>query len=139
MSDTEPLTSNVRPATDALVTIRIIKSFPYRNVKNLIIKDIDLKSTTSKTLFDQVNTIGSLRPYRNVQYDSLKIYTKAHGSKSMNLVINFENDDDWVIMKRGAATAEKSLWDWGIQNETEISIFNWDAYIEYKKNPEEKW
>lgn len=57
----------------------------------------------------------------------------------MNLVINFENDDDWVIMKRGAATAEKSLWDWGIQNETEISIFNWDAYIEYKKNPEEKW
>ena len=42
-------------------------------------------------------------------------------------------------MKRGAATAEKSLWDWGIQNETEISIFNWDAYIEYKKNPEEKW
>ncbi|KAG5417322.1 hypothetical protein I9W82_004955 [Candida metapsilosis] len=143
MSDTEPLTSNSRPATDALITIRIIKSFPYRNVKNLIIKDIDLKSTTAEGLFDQVlheiATTGSLRPYRNVQYDSLKIYTKAHGSKSMNLVINFENDEDWVILKKGLPTKDKSLWDLGIQNETEISIFNWDDYLEYKKNPEEKW
>lgn len=143
MSDTEPLTSNSRPATDALITIRIIKSFPYRNVKNLIIKDIDLKSTTAEGLFDQVlheiATTGSLRPYRNVQYDSLKIYTKAHGSKSMNLVINFENDEDWVILKKGLPTKDKSLWDLGIQNETEISMFNWDDYLEYKKNPEEKW
>ncbi|KAI5968879.1 hypothetical protein CANMA_002053 [Candida margitis] len=143
MSDAEPLTSNVRPATDALITVRIIKSFPYRNVKNLIIKDIDLKSTTPKGLFDQVlkeiGTTGSLRPYRNVQYDSLKIYTKAHGSKSMNLVINFENDEDWVIMKKNTPVSEKTLWDRGVQNETEISIFNWDDYIEYKKNPEEKW
>ncbi|KAI5959522.1 hypothetical protein KGF57_002047 [Candida theae] len=143
MTDTEPLTSNVRPATDALITIRIIKSFPYRNVKNLIIKDIDLKSSTSQELFDQVvneiNTTGGLRPYRNVQYDSLKIYTKAHGSKSMNLVINFENDEEWVIFKKGDSIGDKSLWDLGIQNETEISIFNWDDYVEYKKNPEEKW
>lgn len=143
MSDNEPLTSNVRPATDALITIRIIKSFPYRNVKNLIIKDINLKSTTPKVLFDQVlnqiNTTGNLRPYRNIQYDSLKIYTKAHGSKSMNLVINFENDEEWVILKKGVPIEEKSLWDMGIQNETEISIFNWDGYVEYKENPEEKW
>ncbi|KAI5951543.1 hypothetical protein KGF54_004617 [Candida jiufengensis] len=143
MSEGEPLTSNVRPATDALITIRIVKSFPYRNVKNLILKDIDLKATTPKQLLEvvinNINTNGSLRPFRNVEYDSLKIYTKAHGSKSMNLVINFENDDDWVILKQNKEVEDKSLWELGVQNETEISLFNWNAYAEFKENPEEKW
>ncbi|RCK67868.1 Altered inheritance rate of mitochondria protein 29 [Candida viswanathii] len=139
----DPLTSNVRPATDSLITVRIIKSFPYRNVKNHIIKDIDLKATTPKQLLeklvDVINTTGALRPYRNVEYNTVKIYTKAHGSKSMNLVINFENDDDWVLVSPSVDGAAKSLWDLGIQNETELSLFNWDAYVEYKANPEEKW
>ncbi|EDK42784.1 hypothetical protein PVL30_000924 [Lodderomyces elongisporus] len=144
MSDLEALTSNNRPATDALITIRIIKSFPYRNVKNIIIKDIDLKSTTPHRLLEQVhseiNTAGALRPYRNVSYDSMKIYTQAHGSKSMNLVINFEKDDEWVLLKQGEEVLKgKSLWDLNVRNETEISVFNWDAYLEFKKNPEEKW
>lgn len=44
-----------------------------------------------------VATTGALRPYRNVDLDTLKIYTKAHGSKTMNLVINFENDENWIL------------------------------------------
>ncbi|KAI3405745.1 hypothetical protein KGF56_001352 [Candida oxycetoniae] len=143
MSEEEPLTSNVRPATDALITVRIIKSFPYRNVKNLIIKDIDLKSTTPAQLFTKViteiNTLGAFRPFRNVVYDSLKIYSQAHGSKSMNLVINFDNDKDLVLLEKGESISDKGLWDLGVRNETEISIFNWEEYIEYKKNPKEEW
>lgn len=132
----DPLTSNARPATDSLITVRIIKSFPYRNVKNHIIKDIDLKSTTPKELLakliDIINTTGGLRPYRNIEYNTVKIYTKAHGSKSMNLVINFENDDDWVLVSPSVEGSDKSLWDLGIQNETELSLFNWNDYVEYK-------
>ncbi|EER34776.1 conserved hypothetical protein [Candida tropicalis MYA-3404] len=139
----DPLTSNARPATDSLITVRIIKSFPYRNVKNHIIKDIDLKSTTPKELLakliDIINTTGGLRPYRNIEYNTVKIYTKAHGSKSMNLVINFENDDDWVLVSPSVEGSDKSLWDLGIQNETELSLFNWNDYVEYKGNPVEKW
>ncbi|KAK6872873.1 Altered inheritance rate of mitochondria protein 29 [Candida tropicalis] len=139
----DPLTSNARPATDSLITVRIIKSFPYRNVKNHIIKDIDLKSTTPKELLakliDIINTTGGLRPYRNIEYNTVKIYTKAHGSKSMNLVINFENDDDWVLVSPSVEGSDKSLWDLGIQNETELSLFNWNDYVEYKANPVEKW
>lgn len=139
----DPLTSNARPATDSLITIRIIKSFPYRNVKNHIIKDIDLKSTTPKQLLvkviEVINTTGALRPYRNVAYDTVKIYTKAHGSKSMHLVINFENDEDWVLVSPSVDGTDKSLWELGIQNETELSLFNWADYIEYKANPVEKW
>lgn len=143
----EPLTSTVRPATDALLTIRIIKSFPYRNVKNTLIKSINLKETTPKQLYDQVikiiNTTGGLRPYRNVDYDSVKIYTKAHGTKSMNLVINLENDDDWLVYcgndEAKKAGESKTLHDLGIENETELSLFKWSDYVDFKKNPEEKW
>ncbi|KAG7665908.1 uncharacterized protein J8A68_000531 [[Candida] subhashii] len=139
----EPLTSNVRPASDSLITIRIIKSFPYRNVKNYIVKDIDLKGTTPKQLLqnikDIISTIGALRPYRNIEYDSIKIYTQAHGTKSMHLVINFENDEEWVLVNKEVNGDEKSLWDLGVRNETELSLFHWDDYVAYKENPEEKW
>lgn len=144
----EPLTSTVRPATDAVLTIRIIKSFPYRNVKNHIIKSINLKETTPQKLFEEIvkiiNTTGALRPYRNVAYDAIKVYTKAHGTKSMNLVINLEHPDaDSVIFCADDSYTvnqpEKSLWEWGIDNETELSLFKWSDYVAFKENPEEKW
>lgn len=141
----EPLTSHVRPATDALVTVRIVKSFPYRNVKNHVLR-IDLKGTTPREFLEQVtqliNSTGALRPYRNVEYDTVKVYTHAHGTKSMNLVINFDNDDtDILYCANGAAKkdTERSLWDLGVENETEISVFNYEAYVAFKANPEEKW
>jgi len=137
----EFLTSDVRPATDALLTIRIIKSFPYRNVKNHIIHSINLKDTTPTQLLAQVhdiiNTTGGLRPYRNVDYDSIKVYTVAHGSKSMNLVINFEDDDTKILTSEQFANT--SLWDLGVKNETELSVFRMEDYIAFKQNPEELW
>jgi hypothetical protein len=114
MSEFEPLTSTVKPLTQSVITIRIIKSFPYRNVKNIILKDYDIANKTPKDLFDDVlnkiNTEGGLRPYRNVKYDSLKIYTHAHGSKTMNLVINFEHDEDWLLN----LTTDKHLHELGV-------------------------
>lgn len=146
MAEQEPLTLNVRPPTDALVTVRIVKSFPYRNVKNHILKSIDLKATTPAQLLDQVvaliNTTGALRPYRNVDYDTLKVYTHAHGTKSMNLVINFDHDERDLIFSRDKGhpvESDLSLWDLGVENETEVSIFNYHDYMEFKANPEEKW
>ncbi|KAM9905980.1 hypothetical protein OXX69_006974 [Metschnikowia pulcherrima] len=142
----EPLTSNVRPASDALITIRIIKSFPYRNVKNHVIPSINLKATNPAQLIEiirnTINTTGSFRPYRNVKYDTLKVYTHAHGSKSMNLVINFENDEKDIVHcedESNLVQNEESLWDLGVENETEISVFNYQDYAAYKANPEEKW
>lgn len=135
----EPLTSSVRPPTDALITVRIIKSFPYRNVKNYVVNNIDLKSTTPSDLLEQIvkiiNTTGGLRPYRSVTYDSLKIYSTPHGTKSMNLIINLGEPEKVLTREK----KDTSLWDLGITNESEISCFNWKDYEEFEKNPEEKW
>lgn len=137
----EPLTSTVRPLNDCVITVRIIKSFPYRNVRNHVFQHVDLINTTPKQFFDQIiqtiKTDGSLRPYRNVDYDTLKIYTHAHATKTMNLVINMDHDDDWVLdLSQGN---NKHLVDYGIENETEISIFKMDDYKQYKANPVDKW
>ncbi|GAV52685.1 hypothetical protein ZYGR_0AG06760 [Zygosaccharomyces rouxii] len=136
----EPLTSTGRPLTNATITIRVIKSFPYRNVKNIIFQNYDLRSKSPKDLLldcqQRINSEGAFRPFRNVQFDSLKIYTHAHGYKTINLVINFDHDDDWILDMNDN---EKKLYQYGIANETEISLFKWDDYVTYKANPEEKW
>lgn len=44
LSSTE--TNLARPLTDATITIRVIKSFPYRSVKNLVLNHIDLTKMT---------------------------------------------------------------------------------------------
>lgn len=138
MNVEEPLTSTARPNTLAFLTLRIIKSFPYRTIKNHVFKDVDLTATTPSQLLDMIKQLiasnSAFRAYRTVDLDTLKIYTHAHGSKTMNLVINMDHDDDWILVD-----GSKPLADYGIENETEISAFNRAQYEEFKKNPEEKW
>lgn len=137
--DMEPLTSTARPLTDSIITIRVIKSFPYRNVKNVVFHGYDLKNKTAadllKDCLDKVQTDGAFRPFRNVQYDTLKVYTHAHGAKTVNLVINFDHDEDWTL----DTASDKKLYQYGIENETEISLFKKSDYVAYKASPEEKW
>lgn len=45
MSDTE-LTNHKRPNTDAVITIRCIKSFEYRTCKSLVLQHVNLETTT---------------------------------------------------------------------------------------------
>lgn len=136
----EPLTSTARPLNDSVLTVRIIKSFPFRNIRNHVFQHVDLQTTTAQQLMTMVKeTIakeGSLRPYRGVDFDSIKIYTHAHGTKTMNLVINMDHDDDWFL---DLADAEKPLAAYGIENETEVSVFRRADYDAYKANPVDKW
>lgn len=121
-----------------MLTVRIIKSFPYRNVRNHVYQHVDLTKTTPRQLLEMVqHTIaseGSLRPYRTCQLDTLKIYTHAHGTKTINLVINMDHED-WIL----DLDSDRPLADFGVENETELSVFNRDDYEAYKANPEDKW
>lgn len=139
----EPLTSNATPLTNVTLTIRVIKSFPYRNVKNIILRDYNLLEKSGYDLYNDclkyINENGSFRPFRAVKYDTLKVYTHAHKSKTVNLVINFDHDDDekWLINVTDPNGPKLNQYD--IENETEISLYKLDDYQEFVRNPEEKW
>ncbi|KAJ2131067.1 hypothetical protein EV180_007056, partial [Coemansia sp. RSA 518] len=72
------------------------------------------------------------KPFRTVKFDTLKIYTQAFGNKTQNLIINLE---DAGFLEDGDAI----LQDVGIISETELSLFNREAYDAFKKNPAIKW
>lgn len=46
----EPLTNTLNPTTSSTITIRIIKNFEYRTIKNLVLQHINLETTTFKEL-----------------------------------------------------------------------------------------
>ncbi|KAF9119679.1 hypothetical protein BGW39_000123 [Mortierella sp. 14UC] len=134
----EPLSNTLAPSTAATLTIRVIKSFEYRTSKNLILHNIDLTATTVGQLramiIEMVKTTPGWKPYQNVVLDTLKLYTKAHGAKSMNLIINMDHDAEGIM-----SDDDEILANHGIENETEISIFNRELYEAFKKHPDIKW
>ncbi|KAJ3049968.1 hypothetical protein HK097_009059 [Rhizophlyctis rosea] len=122
--------------TGATITVRLIKSFDYRTFKNVVLHNVDLENTTVADLKgivgERIQTTTGFKPYLNNNFDTMKTYTKAFGSKTTNLIINLDHDE-WIL------DDAKSLASQGIENETEISYFNRALYEQYKQNPEVKW
>ncbi|KAJ9474229.1 Altered inheritance rate of mitochondria protein 29 [Pseudozyma hubeiensis] len=149
-------TNNARPLTDAVITIRIIKSFEFRSMKAFVIKSIDLTSTSVAQLEEkcrqEVKTNSSYRAFKSYadKLDTLKLYTRAHGSKTTNLIINLDRPE-WVLEDAnlralvkedegaGKTKENTTLAEIGIENETELSFFNKQAYEEFLANPNTKW
>lgn len=151
-------TNVARPLTDAVITVRIIKSFEYRSMKAYVIKSIDLTTTTIAQLEEQcrkeVVSNSAFRAFRSYadKLDTLKLYTRAHGAKTTNLIINLDHPD-WVLedhnlpaLIKGAVKegeiktrANTTLAEIGVENETELSFFNKEAYEAFLANPNTKW
>ncbi|EPY51989.1 eukaryotic protein [Schizosaccharomyces cryophilus OY26] len=121
----------------ATLTVRIIRNFEYRTLKNVVFHGIDLATTTvgqlKKIIQDRIQTDPALKIYRTTKFDTLKIYVKAQQHKTQNLAINLDHDD-WVL-----TDDHQTLAFCGIENETELSYFNLDAYRAYQENPVQKW
>lgn len=137
MSDYDLPTNLARPKTSAVLTLRIIKSFEFRTEKNLVLKDVNLEKVTVGELKEMarqaIQTQPGWKPYRTVHYDTLKLYTKAHGAKTSNLIINLDHDD-WIL-----DDDSKTLAECGFENETEVSFFNRELYEQFKAHPETRW
>jgi len=120
MFDDSILTNFARPNTSATLTIRIIKSFIFRTERSLVLHDVNLVTMTVAQLKEiakqNVATQPGWKPYRNVVLDTLKLYTKAHGAKTSNLIVNLDHDD-WILANDG-----KTLVELGFENETEADI-----------------
>lgn len=147
------VTSSTRPLTDSVITIRIIKSFEFRSMKAYVIKSIDLTTTTVAGLEEmcrkEVTSNSAFRAFRSYadKLDTLKLYTKAHGSKTTNLIINLDHPD-WILddknlqalaAQEGKTKQTTTLAEIGIENETELSFFNRQAYEDFLSNPNTKW
>ncbi|PWN26077.1 hypothetical protein BDZ90DRAFT_267601 [Jaminaea rosea] len=140
LSSTE--TNLARPLTDATITIRVIKSFPYRSVKNLVLNHIDLTKMTVLELEERcrkdVSTLPAFKAFRThaPKLDCLKIYTRAHGAKTTNLIINLDHPE-WLL--DDAENRSKTLQEVGLENEAEVSIFNREDYEAFLKDPTTTW
>lgn len=146
-------TNIARPLTDAVITIRIIKSFEFRSMKAYVIKNIDLTTTTVAQLEEkcrqEVKSNSAYRAFKSYadKLDTLKLYTRAHGSKTTNLIINLDHSD-WVLQGKNLGALAKAerktkenttLAEIGVENETELSFFNKEAYEAFLADPSTKW
>jgi len=135
ISDT--LTNLSKPKTSATLTLRIVKSFEYRTEKSLVLHDVNLETTTvgrlKEVAKETIQSKPAWKPYRTVNFDTMKLYSKAHGAKTTNLIINLDHDN-WIL-----DDDSKLLVDVGFENETEVSLFNRELYEAFKANPETRW
>ena len=119
----------------AVITVRVIRSFEYRTCKNIILHDIDLNTLTAQDLF---NLVTSKLPAPLVKsptfYNVFKIYSQPHGAKANSTIINIGMDDELCIKNWTCPLAQ-----YGVQHETELSLFNNEEYRSYTKNPSIKW
>ncbi|KAJ8078500.1 hypothetical protein PM082_012782 [Marasmius tenuissimus] len=142
-------TNLAQPKTSATITIRVIKSFQYRTEKSLVLRDLDLTTTTVKKLkeivIQAVQTQSGWKPYRNVQLGAAGFFPDT-----TNLIINLDHDE-WILDDE-----DKTLAAYGFgkrpfihrlpshlmnttENETEVSFFNRELYEEFRRNPETSW
>lgn len=122
------------PVTASVVSIRLIRSFYHRNIRNLVLRDVDLSLRTSEfqlLVAEKAKSASNLPPpFKTFGYDCFKIEHQAHGAKTSDPVIN-RDDDEKLILKSDMTLAEA-----GVKNETEISFFKLADYETYKADPE---
>ncbi|KAL7667961.1 hypothetical protein ACOME3_008684 [Neoechinorhynchus agilis] len=124
-------------STMAKLTIRLVRSFQDRNVRPLVLKDIQLSATTLSDLLVIVkeelqnpswrSTAADLPiPFRSAlldHYDQFAVEGHAFGCKGSEVLINRKGVSNAPYMGDG-----RSLQELGIQDETDLSLFNIEDY-----------
>ncbi|XP_018518568.1 UPF0538 protein C2orf76 homolog [Lates calcarifer] len=124
-------------AGEAVVTVRLVRSFEHRNFKPVVFHGVSLDQTVQdfiKLVRDDIATRPGLPPpFRKYAYDTMKIIHQAHGAKTNELVMSLD-DDDKLILQDG-----QTLRTAGVANETEVAFFRKEDYGLYKANPKTAW
>jgi len=123
---------------EVTITIRLLRSFQHRTVKNMVLRNVDVNQTVGKLKSDVLtrlpNETSVPPPFRKMAYDTLKIEHQAHGAKTNDPLINKDADES-LILGDDTATLSQA----GVKNETTITFFKYDDYLEYKNNPTLVW
>jgi Uncharacterized conserved protein (DUF2340) len=79
-------------AGDSILTIRLIKSFEFRNIKLMVLRNLDLATMTGadlkKRIGEEMASSSSYKIYRSCQFDSLQIYSVPQQCKPNALVVD---------------------------------------------------
>ena len=110
------------------ITVRFIKNFQYRTIKQIVV-DIDENLTIGQLKELLISKIS--KPFL-IDYDCIKIYFLPFHYKSQNLVINMDKDEEWILKDD---VVVKTI----LEEQCEVSFFNFESYKEFKRNPEIKW
>jgi len=85
-----------------VLTIYLVKSFEYRTMKTMVLKDVDLSMKASELMAQISSTIqnqSAYVPYRNATLDTLRIMTKAQGAKPNNIYFINEAEEPFEMDK----------------------------------------
>ncbi|XP_065149229.1 UPF0538 protein C2orf76 homolog [Paramisgurnus dabryanus] len=121
----------------AVLTVRLIRSFEHRNFKPVVFKGVNLEQTVEEFISfvkqDALTRAGLPPPFKKFDYDTMKIIHQAHGAKANELVMSLE-DDEKLILSGGCR-----LRACGVANETELALFKMSDYETFKANPQMAW
>ncbi|XP_040005000.1 UPF0538 protein C2orf76 homolog isoform X2 [Xiphias gladius] len=122
---------------EAVVTVRLVRSFEHRNFKPVVFHGVSLDQTVQdfmQLVRDDIATRPELPPpFKKYTYDTMKIIHQAHGAKTNELVMSLD-DDEKLILQDG-----QTLTTAGVANETEVAFFRKEDYGLYKANPKTAW
>ena len=126
----------------ATVTVRLIKSFEYKNFRNVVFQNLDLSIINLGDLEKMTRERIEANPIltrlfpvtSSIPLDTFKRYYTRHSAKTNNAIINVGEDDKLVIHDYVSKLNEI-----GFNHETEISWFNWEEYQKFCNDPTFKW
>ncbi|XP_040004999.1 UPF0538 protein C2orf76 homolog isoform X1 [Xiphias gladius] len=137
---------------EAVVTVRLVRSFEHRNFKPVVFHGVSLDQTVQdfmQLVRDDIATRPELPPpFKKYTYDTMKIIHQAHGAKvfiillgqkrgvclKTNELVMSLDDDEKLILQDG-----QTLTTAGVANETEVAFFRKEDYGLYKANPKTAW
>ncbi|KAM8856508.1 UPF0538 protein C2orf76 homolog [Spinachia spinachia] len=121
----------------AVLTVRLVRSFEHRNFRPLVFHGVSLDGTVQDFVqlvrHDIATRPGLPPPFKTFAYDTLKIIHQAHGAKTNELVMSFDDDENLILQDN------QTLRDAGVANETEVAFFRKADYSLYKANPKTAW
>ena len=104
-----------------IITIRVIRSFEHRNIKHIVLKNVDPSQTVEEFITfckEHVKNTKLPPPVRNYAYDTLKIQHKAFGSKTNDPAINTEDDMPLSVDMPASVTLEVTHTEPGVKGNT---------------------
>ncbi|XP_026231483.1 UPF0538 protein C2orf76 homolog [Anabas testudineus] len=124
-------------AAEAVVTVRLVRSFEHRNFKPVVFHGVNLEQTVQdfiQFVRDDIAARPGLPPcFRRYSYDTMKIIHQPHGAKTNELVMSLDEDEKLILQEGQSLKAA------GVANETEVAFFRKEDYGLYKANPKCSW